>query len=827
MVSDSRREAARIAALSPSRGEAWATGGASESEAPQIACFHCGDALPGEGIRSDGKAFCCAGCRAVYEILRDGNLCTYYTLEKKPGIAPVPYRASRFAYLEDPSVRARMLDFSSGGTSAVSLTVPSIHCSSCIWLLENLHRLNGGILQSRVDFLKKRLSVRFREEAVSLRAVVELLTSLGYEPEITLDALEGKQGGETRRGLYYRVGVAAFAFGNIMLLSFPEYLAPEGEEVALRPFFGALNVLLSLPVVFYSASGYFTSAVVGLRRGIVNIEVPIALGIAIVFARSLVEILSGTGAGFMDSLSGLVFFLLLGKLYQSKTYDALNFERKHTSYLPIAVTVREKGVETTIPVTTLGQGQRILIHSNEIVPADAVLMSAAASIDYSFVTGESVPVPVRAGDLVYAGGRQTGPSVELEVVREVSRSRFLQLWNESPRSGKPDPGLGRFSTIVARYFTGGVLVLAAGSGVYWFFAGPERMWDAVTGVLIVACPCALALSIPFAHGTVMRIFGRRGFYLKNAGVIETLAGIDTVVFDKTGTITQGGKSDVRFEGGELPGQARRAVSSLLRHSTHPLSRAVRASLGETGESEVEGFREVPGSGIEAMVGGMMVRVGSREFAGAEEPAGEKMGGTRVHVSLDGVPAGCFAVSAAWREGLKDVIGDLGGRYSLALISGDADAERPALERIFPKGTEMRFAFKPDEKLRFVRDQQGRGRRVLMIGDGLNDAGALLQADAGVSVTDQIGAFAPACDAILDAGSFPRLGSFLSFSRTAMRIVYASFAISILYNVAGLFYALQGVLSPLVAAILMPASSVTVVAFTTLSARVLAGREEPR
>lgn len=789
-----------------------------EAVSPQTSCYHCGDPVPGDAPQGDGKAFCCKGCKAVYDLLERHRLGDYYRRETSPGLAPRFGGDARYAYLDDPDVAGGLLDFSDGTTHTATLTVPGMHCASCVWLLENLHALDAAIVHSRADFLKQQLFVRFTG-GTTLRKIVELLASLGYEPEITLASPERGKPARPMAGLYARVGVAGFCFANIMMLSFPEYLA--GGEPEMGKLFSALNMALSLPVLAYSGQEFFRSARGGLKRGIVNLDVPIVLGILILFARSLVDILTGAGPGFLDSMSGLIFFLLVGKVFQAKTYDTLNFERTYKAYFPLAVTVREEEGERPVPVSKLRVGERIVVRNGDIIPADAVMMQGRGLIDYSFVTGESAPVECGVGHLVHAGGRQRGGAVELEVVREVSQSYLTSLWNEHGGQHDEARSLVTVSNTVARYFTAGVLLVAGATALYWLPRDAGVALDAVTGVLIVACPCALALATPFAFGTMMRLFGRKGFYLKNAGVVEQLGRINTIVFDKTGTLTQAGSVGLRFEGAGLSRQEATLVASLARHSSHPLSRALTAALDGDAVAAVEEFREIPGEGIEGTVDGHAVRLGSSQFAaGADAPLTER---THVAVSVNGSTRGMFIAQTRFREGLEKVFVALQGRYRLGLISGDTAGDRRHLKDALGDDVDMHFGQSPSEKRERIRELRKEGAVVLMVGDGLNDAVALKEGDVGIAVSEDAARFTPASDGILHGGSFGLLPAFLDLSRAAVRIVLASFAVSFLYNAAVLWVAVRGDLSPVVAAILMPLSSITVVLLSTMSVRVAARR----
>ena len=786
-------------------------------------CAHCGDPLNGSGIIHDSKTFCCNGCRVVYEILGFTGKCP------APVVQPVP--DNRFAYLDEPSVVERLREFSDGHVSAVSFLIPQMYCSSCVWVLEHLYRMDSGILLSRVEFLKKNIAIRYDEEKTSLRKVVELLTTLGYEPRITLESVDRSAPPPPERSLYYRIGIAGFCFGNIMILSFPEYLSGGTVDAQLRHVFAYLNLILSLPVVLYCSTGYFQSAAGGLSKRIFTIDMPIAIGIAIIFLRSVADIVTGAGPGFLDSLSGLVFFLLLGRLFQNKTYDSLHFERSYTSYFPLAVTTRRQGRERTAPVSDLRPGDRIMIRNNEIVPADAVLIGGDAAIDYSFVTGESRTVQKIPGDLIHAGGRQVGGAIELDVVTEVSQGYLTRLWNETSFAGTPRRGLATLANTVSKYFSAGVLVVAACTAVYWLPRDPAMAFDAVTAVLIVACPCALALATPFAFGTALRVFGRNKFYVKNTGVVETLAGISTIILDKTGTLTRSSTSAVRFVGTPLTDNQKSMVASLVRNSHHPLSRTLYESLMPLPLCAVRQYHEFPNAGIEGEIEGLAVRAGSRAFAGAR-PNGDQAGDpeadateARVHVRFGPEPLGYFALAGIYRDGIESLVTRLRAEHEVILLSGDTDWERPQLERRFGTRLPLYFEQAPADKKAFVAARQQGGATTMMVGDGLNDAGALQQADVGIAVTENIAAFSPACDAILEGSRLARMDTFIALARTTKRVVLWSFAISVLYNAVGLSFAVRGALSPVVAAILMPLSSVTIVALSTLAVHIIARRRE--
>jgi P-type Cu+ transporter len=785
-----------------------------------INCYHCGEPCKSGDIEVEGKYFCCTGCKLVYEILKENELCKYYSFDQKPGISQKDKKFSKssFAYLEDEQIKNQLLDFSDGKVCSVTFFIPQMHCSSCIWLLENMYKLDPGIFFSRVNFPEKKLSIRFKETEVSLRKVVELLASIGYEPQIILNETENKVKSKVNKKLYYKIGIAGFCFGNIMLLSFPEYLSFDNSiGYFYQHFFGLLNILLSIPVIFYCSSDYFKSAYTGIKQKTINIDFPISLGLAVLFLRSVFEIITNTGPGFFDSLSGLVFFLLAGKVFQSKTYDALNFERNYKSYFPLSVTVIKSGEEKSIPVSGLKIGNRIIIRNNELIPADAILFNGTANIDYSFVTGESAPAGKVAGEIIYAGGRQLGNAIELEVIRTVSQSYLTQLWNNETFIKKDEDKFNSLVNIVGKYFTIVILLAAASAFVYWYPSSIKAAINAFTAVLIIACPCGIALTSPFALGNAMRILGRNKFYVKNPSVIERISKINTIVFDKTGTITRSGDSHVNFIGGLLTSFEQRIVKSLTRNSTHPLSIKISDAIKENSLIEVNEYSEHLGKGIEGKIGYYYVKLGSRSFAldknSEDDSNNVHAASSKVYLSINNELKGYFAVSNIYREGFDEAVNSLKYDYEMSVLSGDNEGEKQNLLRFFDNESQLFFDQKPEEKLQYIKKLQSKGKKIMMLGDGLNDAGALKQSDVGIAISEDITNFSPACDAILDASMFCNLVKFIRFSTSTKRIIIMSFIISVIYNIVGVSLAFQNTFSPLTAAVLMPVSSITVVLFT--------------
>ncbi|HBL80533.1 MAG TPA: heavy metal translocating P-type ATPase [Aequorivita sp.] len=786
-----------------------------------VNCFHCGDACLDVEIKHEDKSFCCHGCKTVFDILHDNDLSYYYDLENTPGISPKEI-AGKYDFLDNEAIVEKLLEFNDGNTQIVSFLIPSIHCSSCIWILENLNKLNPSVKSSQVNFPEKTVRITFSADQNSLKNLVILLSRIGYEPYISLDDSEKKEK-YINRSLIYKLGIAGFAFGNIMFLSFPEYF--EHSEFWLdqfKPFFRWLMFAFSLPVVFYSGSGYFTSAYKGLRSKILNIDVPIALGIAVLFIRSTIDIVFDLGTGFFDSLSGLVFFLLLGKFFQQKTYSYLSFERDYKSYFPIAVTRLFKNaegntIEEQAEVYTVQKGDRLLIRNNEIIPVDAILIKGNALIDYSFVTGEAEPISKQSGDKLFAGGKQQAGILEVEVLKPVAQSYLTQLWSNDVFSKDKSGIFESITDSISKRFTVVLLTIAFISTIFWLVVDPSKAFNVFTSVLIVACPCAIALAAPFTLGNVLRIFGREKLYLKEASVIEQMAKLDTVVFDKTGTLTTNQKNMISYEGIALSEEEKQLLTSTLRASSHPLSRSLYNMLDKNNIQTLDEFEEEVGKGISATAKNNSIKVGSYEFVGYyDELTSEVKNRTTVHISANQVYKGCYIFNSEYRNGVAEIFEQLGADKDVVVLSGDNEGERERLEELLPKGTKLYFNQKPDDKLNFIKTLQQKGKQVLMIGDGLNDAGALKQSNVGFVISENTNVFSPACDGILDATRFNKIGDFLNFSKKGIKIIKWAFLFSLFYNLIGLTFAVTGHLKPVVAAILMPLSSISIVIFTTIA-----------
>lgn len=772
-------------------------------------CYHCGDDCKDVSLKVTDKYFCCNGCLNVYQLLNQNELDDYYCLNEAPGQKVKAITKEQFAFLEEATVIQKLLLFRNANQAQVSFYLPQMHCSSCLWLLEHLSELDKNIIDSQVNFNNKTLKVTFQIEQLSLRSLAELLAHIGYEPVIDIHEDKAEKDKYNSKRSYLKLGITGFCFANIMLIAFPEYLGLDPEsQPGLALFFKIANVLLVLPVVFYGAKEFFVNAWYSYRQRYLNIDAPIALAVAVTFGRSLYEVFSNTGAGYFDSMSGIVFFMLLGRTIQNRSYTTLRFNRDYKSYFPIAVTRVDGGQPSLVKLEDIKEHDILLIHHQEVIPTDCLLSKGSAKIDYSFVTGEDKPEIIEKGAVIYAGGRNVGEAVEVLTVKAFNQNSFTQLWNNSVFQKQTDDRESSI-TIISKYFSLVVLLIALSAFITWQFIAPAVAWQAATAVLIVACPCSLLLTSSFTNGYLMEHLARVGCYLKNAQVIESITKVDHIAFDKTGTLTEANATGLHIVQMDLNNEALEVVLYTMAQSLHPLSRAIvqhfQFAMQKKADIEV---KEIPGKGMEVWYKDVHYKIGSALFTKGKND--DEWNDTLVYVAVDGDIKAIFSFKIQLMPGTAALVKDLSTDYELSLLSGDNDASRHFLGTIFGAESDLKYKMRPEGKLQYIQELQAKQKKVMMVGDGLNDAGALQQSDVGVAVVKSAFAFSPACDVIMEVSKLKYLPQFIQWTKGARRLINIGFGYSLLFNVIGIAFAITGNLSPLVAAILMPSSSLGII-----------------
>jgi Cu+-exporting ATPase len=777
----------------------------------EVLCIHCSEPCSEKITNEKGEPFCCTGCRAVYDLLQsvDGE-CSILDVEAIRGIKTQRFIAN-YLWLDEPTLASDFVRFSSATENIVRFSLPTIHCSACIMLLEAMPRLLKGVVDSRVNFLEKYIVIHYNPQELKLSELAGWLNSVGYPPSLTL-ATEKEP--TTPRGTVARIAVAGFIFGNSMLFSLAEYFGIQAIEGSLRDFFVVLNVLFALPMVGYCASPYFKSAWASIKTKQASLDLPIALGISALFIRSIIDVVWFNGSGYFDSLSGLVFFLLIGRYIQQRSYEHLQFDRSVKSYLPIAVEVTNaKGDHLQFKkAKDLAKGEIINLANGQVIPADAVLISNHVQIDYSFVTGESEPQQFTTGANLFAGGRVVQGSAILQVIKPMDQSYFLELWSKANTRIQKDFALIKLNGLFAKYFTAFTLTIAALTTIYWAVVNPSIIWNATTAVLIVACPCALTLSLPFALGNAMAILGRKGIYLRNQGVLHQLAEIKAIVFDKTGTLVQMSNKGVIYKGKSLTENEQIALANLCNESVHPVATAIAHWIGDARKTKVFDFIEVTSQGIGGTINENKIRLGKAGWVDSKYL--EKLNSNLTTLAIEGEVVGTFEFESKITTVVQNMVVHLSKQFPLYLLSGDKKEGLTDVAPILSAFKEVKTGLMPQDKKEFITHLEQHGTPTIMVGDGINDAAAMQAATVGLAVTSEKNSFTPASDIIMNGSDLSLLSQLHSFSLACRRNILNSFWLSVVYNLVGLSVAISGTLSPVFAAIFMPISSLSVVVFST-------------
>jgi len=770
----------------------------NQSTTIAILCTYCESKCDSDLVSIKGKDYCCYGCATLDDVVA----------KMKNAPLDVSLKYKQFDLEENFN---QLVDYQNEKLYRIGISLPAIHCSSCIELLEDLPSFYDGILGAQVNFEQRRCVVTSSKE-LPLSLVAQLLQDIGYPPQISISQKLKEAEKTTNKNNLLKLAVAGFCFGNIMLFSMPHYFGLQvASDVFFARLFSVLSVVLSLPVMFYAGRDYLTSAYKALAAGKSHLNIPIAIGILSLFGWSLYEIFSGAGIGYLDSLAGLIFFLLIGKWFQSKIYDQVSYHRSVQEFIPLVVRKLEGDTETWARIDSLAKGDQILVKNEEIIPVNGILSQGSGLIDYAFITGEALPEQVNQGEQVYAGGCQKAGELTVTLTEQPSIDKLWSTW--SNQADKKEFS-NRWTDHISKYFTLAVITIAVVAAGIWSFTSVEQALFVFSSVLIVACPCALALSAPFTFGNILRVFSANQFFVKDAEAISTLSEIEHVVLDKTGTITEAKALNVTFIGTDLSVQNAMNIKTLVSQSTHPLSTIISNHLSQYKPFSTSSFNEVPGKGLEGMIGLDKVKLGSGDWV----KANNKVSGTAVYVSINDDIIGHFKVTASYRSGLKNVLAQLGKLVKLSVLSGDNEGERETLKEIFPDFHQLKFNLRPKQKATEISHIQ-HSQKVLMIGDGLNDSSAIEKGDLGVAITENLNGFYPGSDAVLLSESFDKLPAFVELARYSKKILKWSLVFSLCYNIAGVTFAVLGLLTPIIAAILMPLSSVSVVLLDTLLVRL--------
>jgi P-type Cu2+ transporter len=789
-------------------------------------CFHCGLAVPAGsafGFESGGawRGFCCPGCETISRSISGLGLDDYYRLRDHEAAPGNPSARADLAAYDAPAVRARFVRELADGTAEAEILLEGLRCAACGWLVEQSLARLAGVTAAEVHYATRRARVRFDSTLVRASDILGAVARVGYAAwpyeEGRLQLVEARE----RRTLLRRLWVAGLGMMQVMMYAYPAYIAAEGD---LTPDIESLmrwaGLLLTLPVIGYSAAPFFRGAWRDLRLARLGMDVPIALGLAVAFVASAWNTFAGAGAVYFDSVTMFVFLLLTGRFLELGGRMKAAQSLQHLARLEPRSAHRLQAAEglghETVPAAALMANDRVLVKPGETVPADGVLESASATLGEAWLTGESRPVERHAGELVVGGSINAGSACVIRVTRVGGDTALSSIHRSMERALGERPRWVAAAERASAFFVGAILVAAAAAAIAWSFIDPSRaLWIAVS-VLIVTCPCALALATPIALTTGAGALARRNLVITRARAIEALATATDFVFDKTGTLTRGEPqvTETLVFGTRDEAACRALAAAIARGSSHPLDRGIARAAPAEDVVPAHAHRSEPGEGIEAIVDGMPVRMGNAAFAGALH------GGRPPVAWLDRETVVWLADANGWiaalrmGDALRDEARDLvdllrARRVRVHLLSGDepAVAERVAqalgIRHVRARAT-------PGMKRAYVRELQSRGARVAMVGDGINDAPVLAQADVSVAMGGGADLAQIRADAVLLSDSLGDLAAAVTLARRTRRVIAQNLGWALAYNLVAVPLAFAGLVTPLVAGIGMSASSLVVV-----------------
>jgi len=696
------------------------------------------------------------------------------------------------------------------GEHALNLLVEGVHCANCIARIERTLGARDDVTEARVNFSTRRLYVRWRGAAEVARDIVDSVETLGYgaipfDPDIL-----ASQGSEESTVLLRALGVAGFAAANVMLLSISVWAGLWSDmDATTRDFLHWLSALIALPAIAYSGRPFFRSAVAALRGGHTNMDVPISLAVILAAVVSLVETIGGGVHAYFDASITLLFFLLVGRYLdlRARAEARRSAERLLLLRATSALVETDDGSLSYVAVEDLAPGMVVRVAPGERFPVDGEIMRGETDIDASLVTGESQPQAAGQGVSVFAGTMNLNAPVAVRVGRTGEDTLLAEIVRLIEDAEQGRARFVRFADRVARWYAPAVHILAAATFAGWVIfavAGWQVALLHAVAVLIITCPCALGLAVPVVQVVASGRLLKRGILLRSGDALERLAAIDTVVFDKTGTLTMG--RPVLTNRDEIPDDCHAVARDLAAASLHPLSRAVQAAFG-AGEPPADA-REVAGCGVTATIDGATWRLGKRDWCGAaQRPA--KGTGSELWLSCDGEPMAGFAFDDDVRPDAARTIDALLARgFRIELLSGDRSE---VVDRVGEALgiTKRRGGVSPTQKVARLRELEARGRHVLMVGDGLNDAPALAAAHASMSPASAADVSQIQADLVFQGDRLEPVVTALSVGRRANRLTLQNVGLAIVYNAIAVPFAMAGFVTPLVAAVAMSSSSLLV------------------
>lgn len=817
---------------------------------PAHECSHCGLPVPIGLIEpSAGQQFCCAGCRAVYHTLHACGLETYYRLRDVAG-KPAHPGTSKFESFDTPAFADLYVQPIGDDCSLVDLVLEGVTCAACVWLVEKLPTVLPGVIEARLSLREATVRVTWNHQQISLSQVARTLDSLGYTPHPAKGVVRQDVLRREDRKRIVHLAVAGALAGNTMLLALALYAGRFATmEDQYRMFFRWISAGLGIISLVWPGATFFRGAISAIRLRGVSLDVPIALALLAGGTVGIVNVILNRGEVYFDSLTVLVFLLLVGRFLQFRQQRRADAAVELLFSLAPAMCrmVRDDGTVEELPSQAIKVGDLVEVLSGQVIPADGVIEIGTSSVYLAILTGESIPVAVGVGDNVFGGAQNQGAALRIRVQNVGEQGRVGKLMRIVEHGVSEKPPVVQFADRVGSWFVVIVSLAAVVTFAFWSRFGVELAVNHAVALLIVVCPCALGLTTPVTLAIAIGCLARRNILVKSGAAMELLAGQGNLLLDKTGTLTFGDLRLLFWHGSD---ELRGPVAMIEQHSQHPIAKAFCASLRLSEISnlksgipdmrfQITDVRENRTGGITATLDGKSIAVGSPAFhasIGTIVPEGinqlrvqwEQSGNTVVLIAVDGQVVALAAFGDQVRGDAAGVIANLAKLgWRPRILSGDsAGAVSAVAQHVGIPDAQATGQLAPEQKLNVVREYRnfsspgtpGEGEIVIMLGDGVNDAAALAAADVGIAAHGGAEVSLAAADVYLAVPGLAPLQELILTSRKTLRTIHRSLLLSLLYNLLAGGIAMTGRMNPLIAAILMPVSSATVLSLAMASSR---------
>jgi Cu2+-exporting ATPase len=787
------------------------------------ACFHCGLPLNGSDltITLDDKqeGVCCGGCQAVANAILDSGNADYYRFRDRnaeTGSELVPEFLSKIKVYDHPSVQRQFVHRTDEHLSEVSLIIEGIVCAACIWLNEQYLRGLPGIVSVHINYSTHRAQIAWNDDEIKLSEILEAISRIGYlahpyDPETQQQLYENQ-----RKELIRRLGIAGLFGMQAMMFALALYGGDWwGISDSFRTFFRWISLLVTLPIIGYSARPFYLGAWKDLSLRRAGMDVPVALGLTLAFLASAWNTWTGNNDVYFDSVAMFVFLLLAVRLFELSARKKAAEKIESMTNLTPTMTSRltPDGSTEVVPTVELEMGDRFIVKPGEIIPTDGVLVSAQALVDEALLTGEQLPIVKQRDDVLVGGSYNLDQPIELKVHRlgqDTVLSGIKRLI-EQAQGFKPE--VAKLADRVASLFVVALLLLVIAAGIYWWQVDPERLLPVIVATLVVTCPCALSLATPASLSSAIGALTRNGMLVANSQAMEVMPRIDMVVFDKTGTLT-GGVLTLVDQIDADPAQRewhRRVAHSLELQSEHPVARAL--VMRDMAPEPVDQRKNIPGAGVQGQIDGVTYYLGNAEFVSRYATLPELDSDIAlqvVHLVREGAWLSSFSFSDPLKQDARETVRMLREKgIEVRILSGDRKAYVASIaQRLAIDAFDAEQL--PDDKLRLVKQWQAEGRKVAMVGDGINDAPVLAAADLSISLSLGTDLARASADLVINGMLLKPVSDALLITRKMMRIIRQNFAWALAYNVIAVPFSMAGLIQPWLAAIGMSLSSLVVV-----------------